>query len=175
MRSICRLIAVFAIVRFIGIARQLHASEKAADAGAVSEHAAAAADEDHGSSHTLVHKMMFLAFQLGVILIAAKLVGEIFERALKMPAVLGELAAGLIIGPFALGGLVIPGLGEPLFPPGEAANAVVPVSEILYGVATFAGRPRPPSSASAAVGVACCSCWERAQTRWRRPAPPPAR
>jgi len=138
MRGICRLIVVMAIVWFLGIAPQIHASEKAADAGAVSEHASAAADEDHGSSHDLVHKMMFLAFQLGVILIAAKLVGEIFERALKMPAVLGELAAGLIIGPFALGGLVIPGLGEPLFPPGEAANAVVPVSEILYGVATFA-------------------------------------
>ena len=35
-----------------------------------------------------------LVFQLAVILTAAKLAGEIFERYLKLPSVLGELAAG---------------------------------------------------------------------------------
>ena len=59
-------------------------------------------------------QIMRLVIQLAVILIAAKLVGELFERFLKMPAVLGELAAGIAIGPFALGAVEFPYLG-PLF------------------------------------------------------------
>ena len=55
---------------------------------------------------------MRLVIQLAVILVAAKLVGELFERFLKMPAVLGELAAGIVIGPFALGGFDFPYLGS---------------------------------------------------------------
>ena len=65
-----------------------------------------------------------LLLELAIILLAAKLVGEIFERFLKLPSVLGELTAGIIISPFALGGLEIFGLG-PLFPIiGETAAAV---------------------------------------------------
>jgi len=45
-----------------------------------------------------------LSFAL--ILIAARLGGEFAERYLKQPAVLGELVAGIIISPFALGGLI---------------------------------------------------------------------
>ena len=44
-----------------------------------------------------------VVFFLGVILIVAKVFGEIFERYLKQPSVLGELIAGMVIGPFALG------------------------------------------------------------------------
>ena len=42
---------------------------------------------------------------LAVILVAAKVGGEIAERYLKIPALLGELGAGIIIGPHALGGI----------------------------------------------------------------------
>ena len=42
----------------------------------------------------------------GLILLAARLGGELFERYLKQPPVLGELVAGIIISPFALGGLI---------------------------------------------------------------------
>ena len=42
----------------------------------------------------------------GLILLAARIGGELFERYLKQPPVLGELVAGIIISPFALGGLV---------------------------------------------------------------------
>ena len=42
---------------------------------------------------------------LSVILVAAKIGGEIAERYLKVPALLGELCAGIIIGPYALGGI----------------------------------------------------------------------
>ncbi len=43
-----------------------------------------------------------LLFQLFVIFVAAKIVGEVFER-LKLPAVLGEITAGAVFGPYALG------------------------------------------------------------------------
>ena len=55
-----------------------------------------------------------IILQLSIILIAAKLSGEFCERFLKIPPVLGELAAGIIIGPYALGGLSIGSLA-PLF------------------------------------------------------------
>ncbi|HIE17991.1 MAG TPA: cation:proton antiporter [Dehalococcoidia bacterium] len=42
----------------------------------------------------------------GLILLAARVGGELFERYLKQPPVLGELVAGIIISPFALGGLI---------------------------------------------------------------------
>jgi Kef-type K+ transport system membrane component KefB len=43
---------------------------------------------------------------VGILLFAAKLMAELFLR-LKLPIVLGELLAGMIIGPFALGGFFI--------------------------------------------------------------------
>ena len=80
-----------------------------------------------------------LVFQLAVILAAAKLAGEAFERYLKMPSVLGELAAGIAIGPFALGGVEVPGVG-PLFEHLRAAqegagSIAIPVSEGLWSIA----------------------------------------
>lgn len=43
-----------------------------------------------------------LLFDLFAIFLAAKVVGEIFER-VKLPAVLGEILAGVALGPYALG------------------------------------------------------------------------
>ena len=43
---------------------------------------------------------------LGILLFAAKLMAELFYR-IKLPIVLGELLAGIIVGPFALGGLFL--------------------------------------------------------------------
>jgi len=43
---------------------------------------------------------------VGILLFAAKLMAELFLR-LKLPIVLGELIAGMIVGPFALGGIQI--------------------------------------------------------------------
>ncbi|MBP1705231.1 MAG: sodium/hydrogen exchanger [Chloroflexi bacterium] len=64
--------------------------------------------------------------QLGVVLVAAKLGAEILERWLHQPAVLGELAAGVLIGPYALGGLSLPAIG-PLFPPVTAPDFPIPM------------------------------------------------
>jgi len=47
-----------------------------------------------------------LILTFGLVLLAARLGGEIAERYLKQPAVIGELAAGIIISPFLLGGLL---------------------------------------------------------------------
>ena len=44
--------------------------------------------------------------EVGILLFAAKLMAELFLR-LKLPIVLGELLAGMIVGPFALGSLFV--------------------------------------------------------------------
>jgi Kef-type K+ transport system membrane component KefB len=49
-----------------------------------------------------MHAHDALLFELFAIFLAAKVIGEIFER-LKLPAVLGEILAGVLIGPYALG------------------------------------------------------------------------
>lgn len=74
-----------------------------------------------------------LIIQLAVILIAAKLSGEVCERFLKLPAVLGELAAGIIIGPFALGGWDLPAIGALFEHPAQGIS--IPVSEGLWSIA----------------------------------------
>lgn len=51
-----------------------------------------------------VYFKFILTFAL--VLIAARIGGEIAERYLKQPPVLGEIIAGIIIGPFALGSLI---------------------------------------------------------------------
>ncbi len=66
----------------------------------------------------LTLKIMILLLELSVVLIAAKLLGALAER-FNIPGVLGELAAGVVVGPFALGALLaipIHGLWVPLFP-----------------------------------------------------------
>jgi len=73
-----------------------------------------------------------LIFQLAVILIVAKIGGEICNRYFKTPAVLGELTAGIIIGPFALGGIDLPYLG-PLFD--QSPSLAIPVSNELWAIA----------------------------------------
>jgi Kef-type K+ transport system membrane component KefB len=94
----------------------------------------AAAQAAEASGHSITHMMMHLILQLAVIIIVAKVGGYLFQRFLKMPAVLGELASGMVIGPYALGGMIdLPGLGA-LF----AENAGFAASTELYGIATLA-------------------------------------
>ena len=80
----------------------------------------------------MAHEMMMLALQLGVILVSAKLGGWFFSRKLAQPKVLGELVAGMLIGPYVLGAIPLGSLG-PLFP---AVAGPIPVSPELYGIAT---------------------------------------
>ena len=77
-----------------------------------------------------------LAIQIGVILFAARFCGVAAQK-LKVPSVLGELIAGIVIGPFVLGGIGIPlhGFEHGLFPLVEGAK--LPVSTPLYSLATL--------------------------------------
>ncbi len=95
---------------------------------------------EHQEESDYTHKVMKLVFQLAFILLVAKISGEVCERFLKQPAVLGEIAAGVIIGPYALGGIIsLPGMGV-LFPsPGSASSvSTIPVSIELWSVAQIA-------------------------------------
>jgi len=62
-------------------------------------------------------------------LFAAKLLAEGFNRA-KLPIVLGELVAGMIIGPFALGGLPLFN-GEPLVDLNESVRVIGEIGAIV--------------------------------------------
>ena len=86
-------------------------------------------------------KMLFLVLQIGLIVFAAKL-GGMLAQWLKMPSVIGELGAGVLIGPYALGKIGFTIGGFTLFskgifplPPG---GAEFPVSPELYGICTIA-------------------------------------
>lgn len=81
----------------------------------------------------MTEQMTILVLQLGIIIFAARGGGILFEK-LRMPAIIGELTAGIIIGPYLLGGINLPILNQPLFTAGET----FPVSPQLYGFATVA-------------------------------------
>ena len=89
----------------------------------------------------LAERMMLLVIQLGVILFAARIGGNLFER-LRLPGVLGELCIGILIGPSLLGGIPIPwaeGFGQGLFHVSPLLGAGnTPVSPELYGICTLA-------------------------------------
>lgn len=78
----------------------------------------------------LVHLITRVVLQLAVIVAAAKIAGEISERYLRIPPVLGELSAGIIIGPFALGGIGLFGL-EPFF-----GHALHPIGDHTPDIST---------------------------------------
>jgi Kef-type K+ transport system membrane component KefB/mannitol/fructose-specific phosphotransferase system IIA component (Ntr-type) len=79
----------------------------------------------------MAHEITRLLLQLGVAILAAKLGGRIAAM-LRLPALLGEVSAGLLLGPYALGSLPIPGFSDGLVP---LASGAFPVSLQLYGFA----------------------------------------
>ena len=92
-------------------------------------------------------KMLLLVIQIGIIIFAAKL-GGMLASLFKLPSVLGELGAGIVIGPWALGGMPIPGF-DGMFSQGlfyghalraQAAAGMNPFAATpeLYGICTLA-------------------------------------
>jgi Kef-type K+ transport system membrane component KefB/mannitol/fructose-specific phosphotransferase system IIA component (Ntr-type) len=67
--------------------------------------------------HALTVPSARFILQLGVLVLAAKMGGRFFSR-WQLPRVLGELAAGLLVGPYLLGGLALP-----FFPDGLMCDA----------------------------------------------------
>ncbi len=88
---------------------------------------------------SVVQQIAILALQLGVIIFAAKFCGDLAKK-FKMPSVLGELSAGILIGPYVLGGIGIPlhGLENGLFAIMETVKiAGMNGTEAVLGNITF--------------------------------------
>ncbi len=94
-----------------------------------------ASTETHGPGIT--HQMTDLVLQLGVILFAARLGGQLFKK-MKLPSVLGELMVGIVIGPYMLGSIALPGFENGFFPLQSVQDSSISVSPELYGIATLA-------------------------------------
>jgi len=85
-------------------------------------------------TESITELMAGLALQLGIIFFAVRLCGRLAKRC-GIPQVLGELIAGVIIGPYALGGIPLPSFPHGIFPLGEGSLAV---SSELYAFAAIA-------------------------------------
>ncbi len=98
--------------------------------------AVASAVESSADNSSLVHRMTVLVFQLAVLIFAVRIGGGLVRR-IKLPSVLGELVAGIVVGPYLLGSLPLPWLNLPdgIFP---RASADFPISTELYAFATVA-------------------------------------
>jgi Kef-type K+ transport system membrane component KefB/mannitol/fructose-specific phosphotransferase system IIA component (Ntr-type) len=68
------------------------------------------------------HDVLVFLLSLAVLLASARLLGEL-ARTLRMPLVVGEMVAGILLGPSVLGRLS-PGVRNWLFPPGAPESAV---------------------------------------------------
>jgi Kef-type K+ transport system membrane component KefB len=77
----------------------------------------------------LAAEFIHVIISLGILLFAAKLMAELFHR-IKLPIVLGELSAGIIVGPFALGGLYLVD-GEPFVNLSETVRHVGEIAAIV--------------------------------------------
>jgi len=80
-------------------------------------------------------RMMLLVIQVGIILFAARLGNMLFELA-HLPGALGELLVGIVIGPYALGQLALPGFPGGFFP--LPAGTDWPISPELNGLRSIA-------------------------------------
>jgi len=88
-----------------------------------------------GGAHddeSMTHKMMQLVIQIGVVLFAGY-IGLKIARRFRFPGILGEVAAGIMIGPFLLGSLPLPGFSGGLFP---IAPGALGISPELFGFAS---------------------------------------
>jgi len=88
-----------------------------------------AAEAGHGAIPLALSK---LVLQIGVILIVARLVGLLFQK-IKQPQVVGEMAAGILLGPSLLG-WAAPGVSAALFPPAslDYLNAFSQLGLVLF-------------------------------------------
>jgi len=97
--------------------------------------AIAAGSSDADGAAQPVHRMMLLVIQLGVIIFAAKLGNILFEK-IRLPGALGELAVGIVIGPYALGHFGFWAFDQGLFPFSTQTGGAV--SPELYGLSAIA-------------------------------------
>lgn len=75
------------------------------------------------------HDIFLLVFQVAILLLAARTFGEISTR-LGQPSVIGEILAGIILGPSLLAGL-FPAFGELIIPQTETQGYLLEVIALL--------------------------------------------
>ena len=93
---------------------------------------------DGWGEHARTGKIMLVLIQLAAMLAAAKLMGWLAEL-VKVPGVIGELLAGVLIGPYLLGHLIQIPIGEhwaPLFPAPLAGEW--PLNDVVWAMAQLA-------------------------------------
>ena len=73
--------------------------------------------------------LIHVLISLSVLLFAAKLFAELFNK-IRLPAVLGELLAGILIGPFALGSIPVFD-GKPLVILNETVRQIGEIAGIV--------------------------------------------
>ncbi len=88
---------------------------------------------DAACSGAAIDRTNLLVIQIGLIILAAWAGGALFDK-IHMPRVLGEVTAGVLIGPHLLGNIPIPFFAGGLFP---SYNGF-PISPELYGIAMIA-------------------------------------
>jgi Kef-type K+ transport system membrane component KefB len=101
--------------------------------GVLSPHgpAAQAASQSYAPGDFSIH--FFL--QLAVILVACKVVGRLGQRFLGQPQVVGEMIAGVVLGPSLLG-LLLPGVQGAIFPK-ETRNVLYAGAQLGVGLYMF--------------------------------------
>ena len=97
---------------------------------------------------------LHVVISLAILLFTAKVFAEIFHR-LKLPVVLGELLAGIVVGPFALGTFVSFD-GRPIVVLDETIRQIGELSAIV--ILFIAGLEITPREFLRG-GAACIYCW----------------
>lgn len=75
------------------------------------------------------HDVFLLVLQVGILLLAARVLGEVATR-LGQPSVIGEILAGILLGPSLLAGL-FPGFGELIIPQTETQGYLLEVVSLM--------------------------------------------
>src|ERR671935_185249 len=105
---------------------------------------------------------VLLMAQLGMVLIVAMMLGQLAER-LRLPAIAGQLMAGVVLGPTVFGAAVPP-LYARLFPPHDAVLKTVRTDFLQVGLLLFIffvglevdlGRLRPGLDRGPQAGLPC--------------------
>lgn len=106
-------------------------------------------------------RMGNLVIQIGVLLFAVRFFGFLAKKA-RISSVLGELIAGVVIGPYALGAIPLPGFPSGIFSLNSVSLAVTPE---LYGFSTVASVILLFAS-GLETDLALFTCWRR-NWSWR--------
>lgn len=80
------------------------------------------------------HHVVVLFLSLGILLATSRILGELFQK-LHQPAVLGELLAGVLLGPTVLGSIA-PNISEYLFP-ADGYNAIALDTIVTLSICMF--------------------------------------